>query len=359
MIRIFSVILATAAQPALACSFHDYAPEPTLIDRLLASEQIVLARPDPADPSRFAVVVALEGPGTHITLPGSPRADERLAFAASVDAAMLFARDGAYGPWQALALLDAETRDILLSVVPKLADWEFGADRDRFQTFAALVNHPSAAVRALALQELDRAPYWVLRRLHFPKGWHPGLPDDASRDLAPIRTLIAGIVAAPGTRDALAEKLEAALAAGAAAPGGVVGAHATALIEAGGEAALAEVVGRLHDADTQPAAHESLIEALALHAVDGPEALHAPIIAALSGTIARHPEIAPAVARQFGTRAEFALRAPLEAVLRDARPSGIADLIAVTQYVALADGLPPAGAIGSPLPADPLDRSQP
>ncbi|MGB0440903.1 MAG: hypothetical protein ACPGFC_12505, partial [Paracoccaceae bacterium] len=51
--------LTLSATTALACAFHSYVPEETVVDKMLGSDHIVLARPDPHNPTRFKAVDAL------------------------------------------------------------------------------------------------------------------------------------------------------------------------------------------------------------------------------------------------------------------------------------------------------------
>ena len=59
----FAVLLTMilSATMALACGFHNYAPQPTMVDRLLASKHIVLARPAPDNRFRFEPFQTLAG----------------------------------------------------------------------------------------------------------------------------------------------------------------------------------------------------------------------------------------------------------------------------------------------------------
>ena len=68
------LISLVAASSALACSFHGFVVQPTLVDRLVTGTQVILARPDPDDRFRY---VAVE------TLAGRP---DRVEIAALVDA---------------------------------------------------------------------------------------------------------------------------------------------------------------------------------------------------------------------------------------------------------------------------------
>ena len=63
------------APVAWACAFHGYTPRPTLIDILYDSEQVILARPDTSNQSRFQPVEALAGALDLVEL--NPFLDER------------------------------------------------------------------------------------------------------------------------------------------------------------------------------------------------------------------------------------------------------------------------------------------
>ena len=91
-----SVVVTALAAPSFACAFHGYAPKPTLVDRLLGSEHVVLARQDLESPFRYAAVEALEGSVDTVEIPLLVDTATRNRFAIDDDATVLFARDGAY-----------------------------------------------------------------------------------------------------------------------------------------------------------------------------------------------------------------------------------------------------------------------
>ena len=170
MKMVVSLTLATAlafgtAKTVAACEFHGYIPDPTLVDILLGTEHVVVARPDPVDPSRYKPTEALIGPWD-ITIPLAVSDDIRKQL--SGDEAVLLAREEAYGPWLELAVIDPDFRAIVDQVMKRQSDWIYGEDAERFQMFAGLVNHPNPDIRELALRELDRADYVVLWGLSIP-----------------------------------------------------------------------------------------------------------------------------------------------------------------------------------------------
>ena len=79
-----------------ACGFHNYAPQPTLVDRLLGSDEIVLARSAPNNPFKFKAYQALEGGLGSSEIPFLVDSITRRRFAMDANTAVLFARAGAY-----------------------------------------------------------------------------------------------------------------------------------------------------------------------------------------------------------------------------------------------------------------------
>ncbi len=130
------------------CGFHNYLPERTVVDRLLDSDHIVLARPGPENPFRYKRFDWVEFPFLVSSL-------HRHRSAANPSEAVLFARDGAYGPWQQLAYIDVAYRAVLGEVVARMPAWERGDLRDRLQMFADLSAHPDSEVQRLALADVQ------------------------------------------------------------------------------------------------------------------------------------------------------------------------------------------------------------
>ena len=239
-----------AGQTAVACAFHTYTPNPTLIDRLYDSEQVVLARPDPGAPQRLVPFAALAGELEYVELPPGLSAETARALRGTRDAAVLFARDGAYGPWLQLAVLDPAQRDVVDTALARRDDWERGTGLDRQRYFARQLASPSPGVRRLALLELDRLDYDALRSL----GPRPGAAVTADvaagdPDLRPIRVLLAGLSGDPAVR----APLEAGFADAVARDLRYLGAYATALIELDrGDAVRRLVAAPLSNAAPRP-----------------------------------------------------------------------------------------------------------
>ncbi|MEM7753641.1 MAG: hypothetical protein AAF230_09520, partial [Pseudomonadota bacterium] len=180
-------------QTALGCAFHGYTPDPTLVDVLYATEHAVLARLDPSRPNHYVPFETLVGPEAS-TIPVAGDAGTRSRLLHAPSQTVLLARDGAYGPWLELAVLDGRFRDVVTHVLAQQSHWRWGGEAARAQHFAALVNDPNPDIERLALQELDRVPYTTLKALDRPEliGLRQAL-ESIDDDLMPIRVLLAGL----------------------------------------------------------------------------------------------------------------------------------------------------------------------
>lgn len=334
-----SLILAVglmAATAAVPCGFHNYAPQPTMVDRLLSSDDIVLARSTPSNPFRFEVVEALEGSFTTPEIPFLVDSSTRRRFALDAGAAVLFARDGAYGPWVRLAYVDAAMAQVLDTVMERLPSWELEGDNDRFQYFASLMGHPDDRIQSLALRELDQADYRVLRNLdlRIDPGrirTHLNLPTET--DLKAIRILLLGLSGDIQLRTQLVNGVQYSVTS----EGKYLGAYTTALIELVGPEAVTELAANyLTNREISIFARELMIEALALNRGTDNNGLDEAIFGAIHSALWVDPELAGGVARQFGAIGDWSLQAVLQASLDDGTVIDEANRQDVVRYLARA-----------------------
>ncbi|MEM6305313.1 MAG: hypothetical protein AAF744_11360 [Pseudomonadota bacterium] len=321
-------------QKALACAFHGYTPKPTLIDKVFASEQVVLARIDPADPARFEPVEALAGSLEYVEIPARPDAQTRSQLQAVPGGAVLFARDGAYGPWVALAVVDPGYRTVVETALTRQDRWQGQIAPDRFRFFAGLLSSANPELRRLALLELDRADYAQLRKLRLKgSGALAQGIESGDANLRPIRILLAGL-----SRDrSLAPVLEQGLAEGAERNLRYLGAYATALVELQGASAVEMLLTRyVARADLREETREKVIEALAIQGAFGTGATRRAVRRGLPGVLAAHPELAGAVARQFGRHGNWDMGEAVAEVKRDHPKVSLRDSFAINQYIAFA-----------------------
>jgi len=324
------------AGPATPCAFHNYAPAESLVNRLLATDHIVLARFDPANAFRYAAVEAVEGPLEGVEIPYLVDSSTRRRLALNPGDTVLFIRDEGYGAWTRLAYLDAGMRPVFDSVASRLPEWELGADEDRFRMFAGLVDHPDAEVASVALREIDQADYSILRTLPIAAAVGPmmaALDDPAQFNLRPIRILVLGLSGDPRAERFLTEAFDRALSY----DGTVLGAYATALIELGGPAAADRIAREvLLDPDIPVETRELVVEAFAVQSQSGDAETGQAARAAIDSVLAGAPELAGAVARQFGMRGDFSQNERLAQLMNERRVTAIADMLAVGQYVMFA-----------------------
>ncbi|MBO9464616.1 hypothetical protein J7443_05195 [Tropicibacter sp. R15_0] len=326
-------LAVVAPQQIHACAFHSYVPDPTLVDFLLASEHVVLARPT-ADGQGVRVVSGLVGPSQAVALPAGLDNETKAFLARSQRAKLLYARDGAYGPWTQLAVLDPGYEKLVKRVIAQRETWLYDGDQGRFQLFAKHLNSNNPDIRRLALLELDRADYGLLRNLRLPRMTF--LQTDklsSDEDLEPIRVLMTGL-----SGDAsYAGRLQEGLAKGITRDLPYLGAYATALIELKGAQGVDMVVRQMVDAKQYPVTlRERMIEALAIHGQTGDKRVKRAIEAQVPALLQTNPDLAPAVARQFGARADWRYAKDVNRAMQVSRPTTIADVFAANQYIGIA-----------------------
>ena len=328
------ITLSGMASVAFACAFHGYTPRPTLIDVLYDSEQVVLARPDPANPNRFQAVEALAGDVDLVELPQSPDATTRNALRAAPQSAVLFARDGSYGPWVQHGVIDAGYRTVLDVALTQQNQWQGNNPKARAQFFADQLTQPSDAIRRLALLELDRVDYATLRSLRI-KGLAPQVAalEGGDRALRPIRLLLAGL---SGDK-----RLSPLLAGGVhkAATGNRrnLGAYSTALIELDGAEAVNTLLARyLADAGHSIDSQELIIEALAIQGLYGSRPVKRAIKRGMAAMLETRPQLAGAVARQYSRHGNWTLGRAVAQAKVALPPQNAKDGVAITKYIAYA-----------------------
>lgn len=330
-------LLPMIAPPAIACAFHLYAPQDTLVDKMLASEHIVLAQIDENDTSRYQAISAFKGGVDYVELPFAADTDIRLQLSLHPDHRVLFAREEAYGPWRQLAYLDAEFLSVVHHVSQQMDAWMFEDERLRYAYFAGLHDHANDDIRRLALAELDKAPYEVLRALPMSVSTErmaQNFWDIDEADYRAIKTLMLGMSDDAEAGQFLLTRYSDALALGDPLR---LGAAATAYVEHAGLLGVSKVLSTLAETpDMDPDSAEILIEAMAIHDQVGDPVLKMAIETALADLLLDRPDLAGAAARQFGSRGGWGLAAPLERLMQDRRLLDLSDVLAVGQYVALA-----------------------
>jgi hypothetical protein len=336
---LFAALLyaAPADRAAEACAFHLYAPEKTVVDWIIQADHLVVARNDPENPFSYMVTETLRDGGRTVTIDQLVDTNTRRRFASNPDDAMLFAHDSETGGWRSVAYLTPDFRQVVDRVRADMATWQPGYAAARFEMFAGLQDNPDAEVRRLAILEIDKAPYELLRGidLRIPPDsllaelWTPqGYPYQS------IRILLLGL-----SGDDMARREIHAFVDRVAEWDWAnnLGAFATALVEIDGPDGVARLEKAFLANPTQPLDKlEQVVEALAIHSGVGSVALRAEIGTTLDRFLRARPEAAPLVARQFGSRSDWSQAAVLQTLLQDNRLDSATGLMAVAVYVAQA-----------------------
>lgn len=310
--RLFCWILSVTlgfglGQSASACAFHGYTPNPTLVDVLLATEQVVVARPSRLNPSRYTTVETLAGPPVS-DIPISVAPTTRALLAGRPTSTVLLARDGPYGPWLEIAILDDRYRAFITKVLHRQSELLLGGDDKRLRLFADLLNDPNPDIRRLALQELDRVPYGALKGLRLPE--IQNLRQDletGEEDLTPIRILLAGLSRDRSFAPLLSEKLDTAIQNEVP----YLGAYATAIIELEGQDAVQDILERhLKAQDLSAPTREKLLQALAIQYKTTSGATRRVIAQGVADLLRDSPELGNVASRQFGFQSRWNLAEP-------------------------------------------------
>ena len=321
---------------ALACGFHGYVPQDTMVEDMLTSGHIVLARPAADNPFRYEPVEHLLGRAGPVEIPQLVDSLTRRMLRANPDDTVLFARDSMDGTWQELAYIDPDLRTVVEKVVDRYFDWSSGDDDDRPQFFADLHDHPNWTISELALLELDRVDYADLRTLNIQPDYEAiraRLYFWTESHLKAIRVLLIGLAGDPGAEELLIEGVGSVNGMSPA----LVGAYATAWLElSGADAARGLSAKFLQNPKVSDTKKTLIIEAMAIHSQGGDTATRQAIAAELETTLAMAPDLAPLVARQFGARNDWSQRDALSDVLKQSSLRSVTDVLLVSQYVAQA-----------------------
>jgi len=332
---------AAAAPPARACAFDAWLPPLTLVDRLFDADAVALAAADPEDPSRWRLVAA---PAAVSATPYAPDPAGFLAAGADsappdldADEAVLFAHDPLDDVWRRLEVVDRVTRPAVEAILAAARGWEHPLDPARFEMAAAMLGERDLRLRRLALRELDRAPYPVLRGLDLPLGADAlaeSLKDPAAGQMEPILALLLGLAGGPRAEALVEGRLNAVGADGAVSP--ALGAWAVALVELQGEAGVETLAARFLRADPEARSPQDLfpfVEALAVQAEAASPPLRDAILEALGGALQARPDLVGVVARCFGSRGDYALGPAVQAALAQRRGLPALEAMTAAGYV--------------------------
>lgn len=329
---LFALVWTSFAQ---ACAFHTYNPEQTLVDRVIASPNVVLARPDPKDPNSFAPIQTLRGTAPD-SLPTLVNSVYRKRLALNPEDSVLFVQED--GDWQLAAYTPPDHQEIVMTVLENADAWKGTYTRDWLDLFATRLTDDDEDLRNLALREVDKAPYSLLREISTP------LPVQDMADqlwtlegftFQSIRVLLLGISDSDIARAEVANFLTRVQSWPWA---NTLGAFSVAEIELNGTKGVATLRDLYLTDPKQPVEKlEQVIEAFAIHAgVDHSDDLALAMDAAITDMLQARPDAGAALARQFGSRSDWRHGDVLTQVLTDNHLSQGSGLLEVAMYVAQA-----------------------
>ncbi len=327
----FSALLG--AGQAVACAFHYYLPEKTAVDYLVDGSDVVLARTAPDNKFAYKTAIVLRGTGPDAPLPFLVDRVTRLKMANNPDDYRLFARENG-DAWQSVSHVTPAYHKLLEQVLTKSNTWEAGYSAERLALFAPLLTHPDPLVQKLALREVDKAPYALLRQAD------TNIPADRllsqlwTREgvaFQSIRVLLLGL---SDTAQARAEVYDFFDRTQSWQSANNLGAFATALIELDGIDGVARLEDRLLSDPAQPLAKlEQALEAMAIQNAGAAPDVRRAITNALIGLIERNPQIAPVILRPFEARNDLSQGEVLARVIRNPAITDRADQLAIMRYV--------------------------
>lgn len=167
VILVSSLSLGIAlAGESVACPICIGFPSRTDADVLLESHCVMLGRPDPVDPFKYAPGAVLKGAydGTNIDLLVDSTTGRILQVHPQMH--VLFVQSLPNGPWQSLGCMNEALEAVVQRVLSAGPSWN-GPDamKQRIDFFLTLVGHTDGRIRELAYLELGRAPYPMVRQL--------------------------------------------------------------------------------------------------------------------------------------------------------------------------------------------------
>ena len=348
VVRMAFAVLILSAIPALACPVCITAPERTVADWILDSETVVLAREDPSKPFAFVPVQVLKGSvgaapipflvdsTTQQRLRAVPE-DAVLLVRASVGATQPFALAKPQAEWQRLAYVDAPYRTLIGQILSLRNDWRADqTGRTRFAFFEALLDHEDPAIRDLALSEIARAPYRLVRTMTLRLASAEiirSLRDPTMIQWAPTYILLLGQSNDPVGRELIRGTVRTGAIYGAQSN---LAAWATALIEIDGPEGISMIAqDYLRASRRSPAELTAIITAFGVHGSDGDPALRPVIVAEYHRLAHTNPEVAPIIAHYLASLNDCSQTTYLEGLLDKADLWSPPESFMLSVYVAM------------------------
>lgn len=325
-----------ASSPAHSCAFDMVKPERTIIDWIVGSKRLVLARPYDDNPFTFAETQVLIGDDDGPPIDHLVDSVSRRKLAATPSDAVLFTHTFD-GGWRRIAYVDDNFRNTVETAVAHRLSWQNNMPQSRLDFIVALQDSPLRTDKAVVIGELDKVPYEQLRKLDIRISDEELLKNLWTRSGYPyqaIRALLLGLAGTPSARAEIHDYINRAADSGGA---NNLGAFAAAFVEIEGTSGVEHLANTILHDPTQPLNRlEQIVMAMSVHyGIAGPH-LKAAIQDALDVLVSQRSEAGAIVARQFSLRSDWSQTAVLEPLIRK-RAVALGDLLTISVYVARAN----------------------
>lgn len=328
-------VFCFAAGPASPCAFDMVKPEQTIIDWIVDSENLMLARPSDENPFAFSVTRVLVGVDEGLPIDQLVDSVSRRKLAARPTDAVLFAYSVDKG-WRRVAYVDAQFRNMLQTALDHRVSWQNRMPQSRLDFITALQDSSVPAHKSVVIGELDKVPYAVLRAMDIRISDDELLGDLWSRTGYPYqatRALLLGISGTPAASAEIHDYINRATDWGWT---NNLGAFSAAYIELEGASGVEHLAQNILLAPNQPMGKiEQLVMAMSVHHGIGDLQLKKSIQDSIDALVAQNPNAGAIVARQFSLRSDWSQSSVLESLVRD-RSVALGDLLTISVYLARA-----------------------
>lgn len=339
-IKVISMFLAAhlgLSGIASACAFHNYKPTKTMVDWLLHSDTVALARPNTENAFKYSVSAIYRGSDVATEIPFLIDSSTRRTLAENPNDGVLFGFNNG-GVWRRIGYMNTQYRKIAETVLTRAEEWRSAEFHpDRFAFFANYQDHPDRTIRYLALQEIDRVPYKLLRTMNVrlsERDLMRSLKTMSEINYRSINVLLLGLKGTDTARSYVSQQM---LRLAKSDLTSELGAVATALVELEGDKGV-ETLERLYlnNRTHSLTKLEVIIEALAIHNEIGTEEVRQAIARVLADFLSLRPNAAAIVARQFSSRQDWSFGPKLKALLASPAPMTASSRLIANVYVAQA-----------------------
>ena len=302
-IGLIACLAFAGAHSALACGVCVEKPEKTVSDRILNADTVVIAREDRDQPYSFAPVTFLAGAAHDTPIPYLVDSATRKRLDRNPEDGVLMLRKG--NEWTRAGYANAAWRHTADQILKHGARWQ-NDPKARFTFFEAYLHGSDPFLRHLAIDEVSRASYDLIRGMAQPiEGAvaRQALSDQTKIPWQSFYILMLGLSDRDEDHALVRERMSTAARIGSSSQ---LQAWATALVEFDGAEGVRVLVDNwLVAPHRSPQALRAVIAAMTTHAQHGDTSLREPLLAALARLPQRRPDVVGTVAVAFELIGDF------------------------------------------------------